>query len=218
MITIAVTNQKGGVGKTTTTLTLGAALAKLGQNVRAIGLDEQRDLCSFADVMSEYSKSLSFADATAKTLAREIKLAQKERCDFALLDCPPALGDEVAAAIKVADRVIVPIQTESLAVRGLASILEVIQAARQSSTRSIPVDILITMFDQGDSDACDMESELREMFAGNATTRVFSRVVKRNRAFPQASMQEQTVLQFAPRSHGANTYRALAREIVRETK
>src|SRR5215216_3480112 len=118
---IAFMNQKGGVGKTTTTANLGAALAELGKRVSIPG----REL-----------------------LMRKRLEASKHQFDFMLLDCPPSLGLLTLNALAVAGEVIIPMQAHFLALQGVAKLLETVQLVGRRMNPKLKVSgIVLTMFD-----------------------------------------------------------------------
>ncbi len=215
MKTIAITNQKGGVGKTTTTLTLGCALAEMGRRVALVGLDSQRDLCGFSDSIE--AENLQFFNADAKTLKATLKRAAST-CGadgFALLDCPPALGVEVAAALSQSDAVLIPTQAEKLSVQGLGRLMETLNAARDprraGANPELTYRLLVTLFDTQNPDSHFIEARLRKEF-GDA---VLPGVIKRHGAFASAALDGQSILQNHSRIHPANVYRAVARNLVK---
>ena len=207
---IAVVNQKGGVGKTTTTLNLGVALAEAGKSVLLVDLDTQHDLAAFADKLDASELPLRIVTSGADSLAS----ALAEDADFALLDCPPALGPEVAAALLVADVALVPLQAEFLAMRGLARLQETVEFARDPRRQGNPdlqCKIVLTMTDARDP----VSAQLAEDVARRFPDLVLPVVIKRSPLFASASLARESILQHSPRSHGAAAYRALARELVR---
>lgn len=211
---ISILNQKGGVGKTTTTLNLGAALSAGGARVLLADLDLQRDLAAYQATMSAEALAesglalpgLLFASAVSDTLADVLGGAQ---FDFALLDCPPSLGEETAAALRAADVALVPVAAEFPAVRGLARVLEVIGAARKVNRR-LQTRILVTMLDRRSDHGPTILAAVRAI-PGVAT---FESVIPRSLHFSKAAARGQSIEQFAPRSPGAQAYRDLAGEVL----
>lgn len=207
---IAVVNQKGGVGKTTTTLNLGAALAEAGKSVLLVDLDTQHDLSAFSEKLGASEAPMRIAEADVNSLDDLLAKAP----DFALLDCPPALGPEVAAALKVADVALVPLQAEFLAMRGLARLQETVEFARDPRRQGNPglqCKIVLTMTDARDP----VSTQLAEDVARRFPDLVLPVVIKRSPLFASASLARESILQHSPRSHGAAAYRALALELAR---
>lgn len=206
---ISVINQKGGVGKTTTVVNLGVALAEAGEDVLLIDLDTQRDLTSYAGGVP----GVAFQQADARSLPSLLASAPA----FTLLDCPPALGAEAAAALRVADIALVPLQAEYLALRGLKRLLETVEVARDPRRKGNPnlqLKILLTMADSRDPASADIISDVQRRFKGH----VLPVVVKRSPLFSGAALAHQSILQYSPRSHGAAAYREVARQFIKEAK
>jgi chromosome partitioning protein len=206
---VAVLNEKGGVGKTTTTVTLGSALVELGKRVQLIGVDPQRDLTLlFSEEMS--SENLVFADATTGTLKRTID----RKADFVLIDCPPALGPDVAKALSLADVALVPTMPAAPSLIGLERLMKTLDFARDPERKggnpNLSWHLLLTLFDTGNPDAFTIEQRLRESLGD----RVLSVTIKRHSGIESAAAEGRTILQTAPRIHPARAYRTLARELV----
>lgn len=200
---IAVINQKGGVGKTTTTINLGAALLEAGKSVSFVDLDAQRDLSIYADAL----QNAPFLSPDPAQLAEVLAGAAT---DFVLIDCPPALVQESAAALLVCDLALVPLQAQYAAARGLARILEAAGEARARGNVRLKLRILLTMFDARKSHCREIEAQTRAAFGAD----VFQTVVRDHAVFPDAAAAHQSVLKFASKSPGAESYRALAKEIL----
>ena len=210
MTIVAVANEKGGVGKTTSTLTIGAALVELGYRVALVGLDQQRDLTSYAATMQ--SADLHFWDADGKTLRRVIKCAKQWHADFVLLDCPPALGGEVTTSLLVCDVAIVPTQPEGPSLDAINRMLQTLDAANQSPRRKTALDwrLLVTMFDTRDPAAPDVEDFYRAELPG----RVLDVHISRHPAFNEVALKRDCVLS-VPRIKPAAQYRHVARDLAK---
>lgn len=134
----------------------------------------------------------------------------RERFSVALLDCPPSLGPVSVNALVAADRVIVPVQAEYLALEGLVQFLETLSLIRRDLNPSLEVSgLLITMHDERTRLAQDVEAELREHFPGM----VFDTVIPRSVRVAEAPSYGLPVTEHAPVSRGAVAYRALAEEV-----
>ncbi len=201
---ISVLNQKGGVGKTTTTINLGVALSLTGARVLLCDLDLQRDLAAYEDTINLPSLQFSVTDA-----ANLSSVLADSSHDFVLLDCPPSLSDETAMALKVANIVLVPVAAEFPAVRGLARVLEVIGAAKRVN-HQLQTKILVTMLDRRSDHGPTILAAVRAI-PGIAT---MQSVIPRSLLFAKAAGAGESILQFAPKSPGAEAYRALAQEIL----
>ena len=134
----------------------------------------------------------------------------RERFAVALLDCPPALGPVSVNALTAADRVIVPVQAEYLALEGLVQFLETLGLIRRELNPQLEVSgLLITMHDERTRLAQDVEAELREHFDGM----VFETVIPRSVRVAESPSYGLPVTEHAPSSHGAVAYRALSKEL-----
>ena len=201
---ISIVNQKGGVGKTTTVVNLGAALAQAGKQVLVVDLDQQRDLSAFESAFE--TPGLVKAQAGASSLPKVLEQPH----DYALLDCPPALGKEAAAALKAAQLALVPVNAEFSALRGLSRLLETMAAARGAGNLLLRHKILLTMLDVRAGHCRDIESEAQALLGRD----LLATRIRRSYAFADAAQAGQSILQHAPRSRGAQAYRELAQEIL----
>lgn len=204
MKTIAVTTFKGGVAKTTTAVNVAASLAHDGADVMGIDLDRtQRDFCSF-------EPDLGF-EVRSTTAGRVAAVVERGAHDYLVIDCPPALSREPAAALLAADLAIVPVVPEMQAVRGLARFLEVVQAVRApgGGNPNLQVIILLTMCDARDGESQQIEQQLRDTFGDTIWPTSIPRLVSIN----SANNALASVFSHAPRTNGAKFYRELARDI-----
>ena len=200
---IAVLNQKGGVSKTTTTVNLGAALQEIGHCTLSVDLDPQRSLAFH----TEGSES-----KTVESTARQLSgILQKNRADFVLLDCPPTLGMETAAALKVAHLAIAPTPPRVLDLVGLAQLRETIEAARVRVNPALRLRVLLTMREARIALQDEYEVRLREAFDGL----IFQTSIPKAAVFEKAADAHQSILHYSPRSKAAQAYRTLAQEVLR---
>jgi len=134
----------------------------------------------------------------------------RERFAVTLLDCPPSLGPVSVNALVAADRVIVPVQAEYLALEGLVQFLETLGLIRRQLNPQLEVSgLLVTMYDERTRLAQDVEAELRDHFDGM----VFETVIPRSVRVAESPSYGLPVTEHAPTSHGAVAYRALAKEL-----
>jgi chromosome partitioning protein len=134
----------------------------------------------------------------------------RERFALTLLDCPPSLGPVTVNALTAADRVIVPVQAEYLALEGLVQFLETLEALRRQLNPSLVLTgILITMHDERTRLAQDVERELR----GHFHELVFKTVIPRSVRIAEAPSFGVPVSVHAPHSSGGQAYDDLAREL-----
>ena len=208
---IAVINQKGGVGKTTTTVNLGAALAEGGRKVLLLDLDPQGSLTSFADADGAASlldlSGLSVRGVNAKNLASTLRAGAH---DFTLIDCPPTLGAAHAAALLRSDLAIAPMPPKFLDAHGLAQLTQSIEAAHERGNPALRLKVLLTMRDA----RVGAHRELEEAVRGALGARVFQSAIPHAAVFDKAALAHLSALQLEPRSVGARAYRALAQELL----
>ncbi len=135
----------------------------------------------------------------------------RERFALTLLDCPPSLGPVSVNALSAADRVIVPVQAEYLALEGLVQFLETLELIRRELNPTLAVaGLLITMHDERTRLAQDVERELREHFP----ELVFKTVIPRSVRVAESPSYGLPVTEHAPSSRASEAYRALAKEVL----
>jgi chromosome partitioning protein len=247
---IAMANQKGGVGKTTTTINLGAALAEYGRRVLLVDFDPQGaasaglginahelDRTIYTLIMQPRSDVREVIQHTAvegldvvpanidlsaaevqlvNEVAREQALARVLRpiiddYDVILIDCQPSLGLLTVNALSAAHGVIIPLEAEFFALRGVALLMETIEKVSDRLNPRLALDgILATMYDGRTLHSREVLARVREGFGAKVFTTVISRTVK----FPDASVATEPITTYAPSHPGAEAYRRLARELV----
>ena len=244
----AVANQKGGVGKTTTAVNMGACVAASGSQTLIVDLDAQCNATvavglgkelrpSSYDCLSGESKvaeaaipagpdNLWLVPANRDLAGAAVELPRiegsetrlrdrlgpvRERFAYTLLDCPPSLGPVSVNALTAADRVIVPVQADYLALEGLVQFLDTLATIRRELNPALQVSgLLVTMHDERTRLAQDVERELRDHFP----EMVFETVIPRSVRVAEAPSFGLPVTEHSPASRGSEAYRALARELV----
>ena len=243
-------NQKGGVGKTTTAINLGAYLAQLGQRVLIVDIDPQANATASLGVDKNtvkggtYEALLGGAPAPAlvlqnprlklsilpsspalagaevelvNELGREGKLrhvlaALVERYDYILVDCPPSLGLLTVNGLMAAqDGVLIPVQCEYLALEGLGELTHTLQKVRAALFPGLKVrGVLLTMYDGRTHLSGDVVAEVRKYFS----EQVFTTIIPRSVRLAEAPSYGLPVSAYAPTSTAAQSYEALARELL----
>jgi chromosome partitioning protein len=247
---IAMCNQKGGVGKTTTTINLGAALAEYGRRVLLVDFDPQGALSvglginphdletTVYNVLMERrldvrtvihptaihgldvmpaNIDLSAAEVQlVGEVAREMVLSRALRpvvdeYDVVLIDCQPSLGLLTVNALTAAHGVVIPLECEFFALRGVALLVETIEKVQDRLNPGLEVDgILATMFDPRTLHSREVVSRVVEAFGDQVFHTVIGRTVK----FPDASVAAEPITTYATSHAGAYAYRLLARELI----
>jgi len=246
---ISLCNQKGGVGKTTTTINLGATLAADGRRVLAIDFDPQGALSAGLgvrthDVTTIYDllltrqhepkdaiqhtsvEGLDVIPANIDLSAAEVHLVNevaREQIlagvlrrvapdyDVILIDCQPSLGLLTVNALTASHGVVIPLECEYFALRGVALLIETIEKVRDRLNPAITLDgILGTMYDARTLHSREVLERVVEAFGDQVLETVITRTVK----FPDASVASAPITQFAPEHQAAKAYRQLARELI----
>ena len=246
---IALCNQKGGVGKTTTTISVGAALADYGRRVLAIDFDPQGALSAGLgvqthDVFNIYdlllgtlkdpheaiqqtaTPGLDVIPANIDLSAAEVHLVNevareqilagvlrkvKDEYDVILIDCQPSLGLLTVNALTASHGVLIPLECEFFALRGVALLIETIEKVKDRLNPAIQLDgILATMYDSRTLHSREVLERVVETFGD----KVFETVIGRTIKFPDASVAAAPITQFAPEHAAAEAYRQLARELI----
>jgi chromosome partitioning protein len=247
---LAVVNQKGGVGKTTTAINLATLLAAKGQHVLMIDIDPQGNATSgfgfdkneqektiydvlinnepITNVIFETGRAnLSLIPANIQLAGAEIELVNlvsretflkraihdiREQYDFVLMDCPPSLGLLTVNALTASDGILVPIQSEYYALEGLTQLMETVTLVKRGLNPQLVIfGVIVTMFDARTQLAHQVANEVRRYFG----EKVFRTIIPRNVRLSEAPSFGKAINEYDPKSKGAESYDALAREIIR---
>lgn len=247
---ISMVNQKGGVGKTTSTVSLGAALAGYGRKVLLVDFDPQGalsvalgvnpnelDLTVYNVITSPVSATrdvirptevenldllpsnidLSAAELQLVTeVGREHALARAlgsvvADYDIILIDCQPSLGLLTLNALTASQGVIIPMETEYFALRGVALLMDTIGKVTERLNPDLAIiGVLATMYDPRTLHSREVLATVQQAFGD----KVFQTVINRTVKFPDAAVAGEPITEFAPASTGADAYRQLAREVL----
>lgn len=251
---ISVANQKGGVGKTTTTVNLGACLASLGKKVLLVDMDAQGNATSGVgirkpdvtqDIYDVLVSELPIADATLVTehenlsivpatlqlagaeieltsmMARESRLKGSlaevtDLYDYILIDCPPSLGHLTINSFTASDSILIPVQCEYYALEGLSQLLNTVRLVQKHFNPELEIEgVLLTMYDARTNLGNEVVAEVRKYFR----EKVYETIIPRNIRLSEAPSHGMPIIDYDPRSRGAEVYQALAKEVVnREEK
>ena len=258
-IVISVVNQKGGVGKTTTTVNLGAAVAAKGKRVLLVDIDAQSNLTThlgmgakedsedisdapqsqewtiydvlkgtkrITDVIVKRSENLDVVPSSLLLSAADLELGGvvgrelllkraiekvRDQYDVILIDCPPTLGLLSLNALAAVDKVIVPVQSEYLALHGVRQLLDTIDQVRNVYNQNLVVGgVLICLHDSRKKLARAVADTIRAYFG----QLVFNTIIRENVALAEAPAKGQTIFEYMPKSSGAEDYTALAEEVL----
>ena len=247
---VAVCNQKGGVGKTTTTINLGAALAEFGRRVLLVDFDPQGALSVGLGIQPHeldstvynllMERGVSPSEVVVKTsvagmelLPSNIDLSGAEvqlvhevgrefvlggvleplvpDYDIILIDCQPSLGLLTVNALACADGIVVPLECEYFAMRGVALLTETIDKVSRRINPRLHMDgLLATMFDSRTLHSREVLHRVVDRFGDE----VFHTVISRTVRFPDATVAGEPITNFDPASAGASSYRELAKEVL----
>lgn len=267
MRSIAVANQKGGVGKTTTAVNLACALARAGRRVCLVDLDPQAHATLHAGVQPGGAAVTAFDVLTAgqplaaatvaagermwvvpahidlsavdmalagrpgrETILRQ-RIAADERCsgraadgtgfDYMVVDCPPSLGLLSLNALAAVDEVLLPLQPHFLALHGLSKLLETIELVADRVHPGLRLlGVVLCLYESSTRLATEIGRDVEEFLRAAERShpawrdaRLFATRIRRNVRLAEAPSFGQSIFDYAPDSHGAEDYAALAAEV-----
>ena len=248
---VAVCNQKGGVGKTTTTINLGAALAEYGRRVLLVDFDPQGALSvglgkgdprqldvTIHNLLLEHDTEwedivldtgvdgMDLLPSNIDLSGAEVQLVHEvgreyilqgalksavPHYDYILIDCQPSLGLLTVNALAASEGVLIPLECEYFAMRGVALLMETIDKVQGRINPELVIDgVLGTMYDSRTLHTREVLGRIVEAFG----EKVFHTVINRTVRFPDATVAGEPITFFDPSSMGANAYRSLAREVL----
>ena len=253
---IAIANQKGGVGKTTTTFNLGVALAHAGKRVLLVDSDPQGDLTTYMGIHDPdnipvtlstlMERSIKDEDINSKeailkhdegidlipsnlelssmevslvnAMSREFTLRNclsdiKDKYDYVLIDCMPSLGMITINALACADKVIIPVQSEFLAAKGMSHLMNTVLKVRKQINPNLKVGgILLTMVDGRTNLSKDIASELRSTYG--TVFKLYDNQIPRGVKAAESSRMGESVLSYDSTSKVAQSYIDFAKEVL----
>ena len=253
---IAIANQKGGVGKTTTTFNLGVALAHAGKRVLLVDSDPQGDLTTYMGIHDPdnipvtlstlMERSIKDEDINSKeailkhdegidlipsnlelssmevslvnAMSREFTLRNclsdiKDKYDYVLIDCMPSLGMITINALACADKVIIPVQSEFLAEKGMSHLMNTVLKVRKQINPNLKVGgILLTMVDGRTNLSKDIANELRSTYG--TVFKLYDNQIPRGVKAAESSRMGESVLSYDSSSKVAQSYIDFAKEVL----
>lgn len=241
---ISLLNHKGGVGKTTSAINLGAGLVELGKKVLLVDLDPQANLTLSLGIpnngatiyeavrgetepepvnvkpgMDVIISTLDLSgaemelinEAGREYILREVFEPFMDEYDFILIDCPPSLGLLTLNALTCSRYVIIPLQTEFLALQGLAKIKQIIDKVKFRLNKKLEIGgVICTMYDSRKVLNRDVVKTIRKYFE----EKVYNTLIRDNVALAEAPAQRKDIFNYSPRSAGAEDYLALSAEFL----
>ena len=246
---ISFTNQKGGVGKTTTCFNVGVSLSSCGYNVLFIDSDPQGDLTTMSRIREITDNDLTLYDVyhgadindairerggfsiivSDENLTRgEIDLVDVSRhvlkdaldrldrsFDFILIDCPPSLNVLTLDALASSTDIIIPVQSQYLPLKGVARLKETIEKVRSTLNPGLKISGVVLTFYDGRR---NLDQQVRKSLESAFGTKVYKTEISNNLKIAESPSHGMSVFEYSPKSKGAEQYRTLSREIIKDMK
>lgn len=250
---IVIANQKGGVGKTTTSINLAAAIAEAGKKVLVVDMDPQGNTTSGLGVdkdeventvyellvgeseiqdciQKEVFKNLSVLPSNINLAGAEIEMIgmdEKEyvlknaletisdKYDFILIDCPPSLNMLTINSMCAGNSVLVPIQCEYYALEGLSQLIHTIDLVKDRLNPDLEIEgVVFTMFDA----RTNLSLQVVENVKNNLNQKIYKSIIPRNVRLAEAPSYGLPITEYDTKSTGAEAYRSLAKEVIKNKK
>lgn len=245
---ISLLNQKGGVGKTTSSVNIGQGLSLLGKKVLLLDLDPQAHLTYSLGIKAhELEKTvfellkgeatldqviqtvgamhvipstldlsgaeMEFSSIAGREMLLKEALKKAHDYDYILIDCPPNLSILTLNTLTTAREVFICVQTEYLALQGIARLMETIQVVKKRLNKNLNVTgVICTRYDKRKRLNIEVAENIKSYFG----EKVFQTMIRDNIALAEAPIQGKTIFDYAPKSHGAEDYMELCKEIINQ--
>lgn len=253
---IAIANQKGGVGKTTTTFSLGVALTNLGNKVLLIDADPQGDLTTYmgwynpqdykyslANIMEgiindkpinieeailHHEENIDLIPSNLDLSATEMSLAVamsrentmkiaisglKNNYDYIIIDCMPSLGMLTINALSASDSVIIPVQSQYLAARGMTQLLQSINKVNRLINPNLKVDgILLTLVDRRTNLSREIKDQLEQNYGSKI--KIFDNQIPIAIKTAESSALGKSIFDYDKHNKAAESYYLFAKEVL----
>lgn len=244
MKTISIMNHKGGTGKTTSSINIGAGLAKKGLKVLLLDIDSQANLTeglgkgdpelSVYDSIREnkklpilnVSENLDLVPSSIDLLGAEMEIVSKigreqilhkllkpirSEYDYIIIDCPPSVGLLTVNAMVASDTILLPLQGEYFAYKGVDRLLGIVNEVRDNLNDKLEIGgVFITQINPNRI----LTKTIVEKLTEDLQDKVFDTKIRINVALAEAQLQGQTIFDYAPESNGAKDYEMLVEEIL----
>ena len=230
---IAIANQKGGVGKTTTTFSLGVALAKQGKKVLLIDADPQGDLTTCLGYYDQdnlqntigtlmantiYDNEINAEDSLVNAMSREFTLKNsisniRDKYDYILIDCMPSLGMITINALACSDKIVIPVQGEYLAAKGMGHLLKTVTRVQKQINPNLKIGgVVLTLVDKRTNLSKNVRNEIENNYG--QYVKIYNSEIPKAINTAKSTSTGKSIFEFDKNSPVANAYENLAKEVL----